>query len=238
MKNQVELQLPPRARRLDTVPISEHVYQAIRDAICEAKFEPHAHLVQNQLAEQLRVSRTPVRDALLRLSQEGLIDSVGARGYVVRELTERDILDVYEVRLPLEVLAAGLALPSLTEADIRKALRLHEEIAHPEAHPDDYFELNRRFHTVLIAPCTNTLLTSMLESIWDRPISRRIFKRYVSDEATVVKMIAEHAGILDAVTKMDRERYLGLIQEHLTNAKEDTKRWLDSQPPEPELVRG
>jgi DNA-binding GntR family transcriptional regulator len=225
----VRLELPLAARRLDTVPISEHVYQVIRDAICEGRFEPFERLVQNQLAEQLEVSRTPIRDALLRLSQEGLIDSVGARGYIVRELTPRDILDVYEVRIPLETLAADISFPELTPADISEAQRLNERISHP-ATEEDNFDLNRRFHSSLITHCPNTLLVRTLRSIWDLPVARRIFRQYVSAQDTVTKMVGEHAKILEAVIAIDRELYVSLVYQHLLKAQQDTARWLESQP--------
>jgi DNA-binding GntR family transcriptional regulator len=225
----VRLELPLEARRLDTVPISEHVYQVLRDAICEGRFEPFERLVQNQLAEQLEVSRTPVRDALLRLSQEGLIESVGARGYIVRELTPRDILDVYEVRLPLETLAADISFPKLTDADVSEAQRLNERIGHL-ANGEDNFDLNRRFHSTLIAHCPNRLLVRTLQSIWDLPVARRIFRQYVSAQDTITKMVEEHGEILEAVKAIDRERYVSLVYQHLVKAKLDTKQWLESQP--------
>jgi DNA-binding GntR family transcriptional regulator len=227
----VVLALPPEARRLDTVPISEHVYRAIRDAICEGRYAPYTRLVQNQIAEQLQVSRTPVRDALLRLSQEGLIDSIGARGYVVRKLTPGDILDVYEVRLTLEVTASDLAFGELSSADFDRLRKLQEQIARPEAHPSDYFELNRQFHEALIAPCTNTLLKNMIEEIWNLPISRLIFRQYVSSWASIEKMVEEHQEILDVASSGDRERYLHLVAEHMRKAKEDTYAWLESGRP-------
>jgi DNA-binding GntR family transcriptional regulator len=227
--NEVVLSLPPEARRLDTVPISEHVYRVIRDAICEGRFPPYTRLVQNQIAEQLDVSRTPVRDSLLRLSQEGLIDSVGARGYVVRKLTPNEILDVYDVRLILEAKAADLALDHLTVGDFERIRQLQTEIALPEAHPSDYFELNRQFHAALIAPCSNALLKQLIEEIWNLPISRLIFRQYVSSWASIDKMVEEHQAILDAAVAGDRERYLALVAEHMRGAKEDTYAWLETE---------
>lgn len=228
MAEQVVLSLPPEARRLGTVPISDYVYQVIRDAICEGKFEPYTRLVQNQIAEQLEVSRTPVRDSLLRLSQEGLIDSIGARGYVVRKLAPRDILDVYEVRLGLEVMASDLAFERLSSADLERIRLLQGEIARPEAHPSDYYDLNKQFHEALIDQCPNQLLKRMIEEVWNLPISRLIFRQYVSSWVGVDKMVEEHQEILDAAGSGDRERYLFLVAEHMRNAKEDTYQWLQS----------
>ena len=114
------LKLPPEARRLDSAPLSEHVYQVIRDAICDGVIKEHDHLVQNQLAEQLEVSRTPVRDALLRLAQEGLVRAVSARGFVVKALTPSDILEIYEVRTFLEIPGSISAIPFVTDRHVAR----------------------------------------------------------------------------------------------------------------------
>ena len=123
------LKLPPEARRLDSSPLSEHVYQVIRDAICDGVIKEHDHLVQNHLAEQLEVSRTPVRDALLRLAQEGLVRAVSARGFVVNALTPSDILEIYEVRTFLEIPGSISAIPFVTDRHVARMEEINRGIA-------------------------------------------------------------------------------------------------------------
>lgn len=215
------LSLPDNARRLDSMPLSDHVYRALRDAICDGAFEPHEHLVQNRLAEQLNVSRTPVRDALLRLSQEGLIRAVGVRGYVVQELTARDVDDVYEVRLFLEPQAVALGFKNLTDRQIDEMVRLNAEIAHPERHPDDYYELNRSFHEVLIQLCPNSLMRRILSGIWELPVSRRIFRQQMAGHLDVPRMVAEHDGLIEAVRSRDCELVMERLRHHLSESRQE-----------------
>lgn len=220
------LRLPPHARRLDTTPLSDHVYQVLRDAILEGAFDTHEHLVQNQIANQLEVSRTPVRDALLRLSQEGLIRAVGAQGYIVNELTPRDIVDIYEVRMTLEVQAALLAFDHLTPGHIADMQRLNERIAHPERDSAAHYDLNRQFHAVITAACPNKLITRILTEIWDLPVSRRIFRHYMETGVDVESMVNEHQEIIDAVRAGDRRRLADLLTEHLSEARDQASLWL------------
>jgi DNA-binding GntR family transcriptional regulator len=223
------LSLPPEARRLDSIPLSDHVYRALRDAILEGVYEPHDHLVQIQLAKELDVSRTPVRDALQRLSQEGIIRSVGARGYVVSSLTPRDILDVYDVRLALEVEAAIIAvdLDLVTEQDLAEMKRLTDVMARDETKAKSYYDLNRDFHMVLTRICPNRMIHKILEDIWALPVSMRIFRHEMESVIDVKAMLSEHYGIIEAVSKKDTELIRQLLREHLVQARDEASTWLD-----------
>lgn len=220
-----DLVLPPESHRLDSEPLSDHVYRVLRDAICDGLFDDHTHLVQNQLAEQLRVSRTPVRDALLRLAQEGLVRAVGARGYIVDPLTERELLDVYEVRLLLEVEAALLSLPLLSDADVLKLEALNLQVREAGVSIADRFERNQTFHLALVDRCPNRLIVKILADIWRLPISRRIYRRQELDHA-YVKGPDDHQGILDAVRARDPEALRTVLSEHLRAARDEASRFL------------
>lgn len=225
------LSLPPEARWLDTVPLSDHVYKALRDAILQGVFEPHDHLIQIELAKELGVSRTPVRDALQRLSQEGLIRSVGVRGYVVSDLTPRDILDIYGVRLVLEVEAALIAvdLNLVTEADQAEMTRLNEEMAQMPTQSTVYFDLNREFHMVLPRICPNRLIGKILDEVWGLPVSMRIFRHEIESVIDVQTMVAEHYGIIEAVSIGDGELLRQRLRNHLMAARDETSEWLDRE---------
>jgi DNA-binding GntR family transcriptional regulator len=223
------LSLPSEARRLDSIPLSDHVYRALRDAILEGVYEPHDHLVQIQLAKELDVSRTPVRDALQRLSQEGIIRSVGARGYVVSSLTPRDILDVYDVRLALEVEAAIIAVETnlVTDHDLAEMKRLTDLMAQNETQTTSYYDLNRDFHMVLTRICPNRMIHKILDDIWALPVSMRIFRHEIESVIDVKAMLSEHYGIIEAVTKKDSDLLRQRLREHLVQARDEASTWLD-----------
>lgn len=231
------LELPAEARELSVSTLSDHVYEVLRDAIVNGVLQEHDHLVQNQIAEQLRVSRTPVRDALLRLSQEGVIRSVGARGYVVEELRQRDILNIYEVRLALEVLAYDLAFEHIGDSHVALMKELNEQIATLPAHSQGYYELNREFHSVVTRACPNELIQRILDDLWRLPVSHRVFKHHMAAGVNVERMAEEHAGIIDAVQQRDRQLLLNRTSEHLRHSSEEARQWL-GEPPHPRPGRG
>ncbi len=222
------LQLKPDSRRLDSEPLSEQVYRVLRDAICDGVFKDHAHLVQGELAAQLQVSRTPVRDALLRLSQEKLVRVVGARGYIVESLSERDLLDIYEVRLSLEVQGALLALPNFLAADLRRLEEISDDINDPDSTGLDAYELNQAFHMAVLEPCPNRLIVKIIRDTWDQPMSRRVFRLQWAEHEGRGGHADDHQPILDAIRDRDAEALEAALTEHLVVARTEAGRFLSS----------
>jgi DNA-binding GntR family transcriptional regulator len=223
------LALPVDARRLDERVLSDHVHAALRDAICDGSLGPYTRLVQTDIAERLGVSRTPVREACIRLAQEGLVRAVPGRGFVVLDVTDEDILQVYQVRLALELMAVEL-LSFPLEPGVTGSLRmLHETIAGAAPGSVDYYELNRRFHMTLVSPTPNRLAVRILGELWEAPMSVRIFKRYVGTGLNVKRMNAEHGAIVKAVERADKPLVLELLRRHLTDAQVQTQAWLKDQ---------
>lgn len=223
-----DLKLRPGSRRLDSEPLSEQVYRVLRDAICDGVFGDHTHLVQGELAAQLKVSRTPVRDALLRLSQEKLVRVVGARGYIVESLSERDFLDIYEVRLSLEIQGALLALPNFGAADLRRLEEINDNINDPEYSDLDAYELNQEFHMAVIEPCPNRLIVKIIRDTWDQPMSRRIFRLQRAEHQDHSGHVDDHQSILSAVRHRDAEALEVALTEHLVEARSEASRFLAS----------
>ena len=220
------LPLSPAERRLDVALLSDQVYRKLRDAINSGRFKPHGHLVQNDLAAKLGVSRTPVREALFRLSHEGLVRSVGGRGFVVEDITWHDVEEVYVVRRALELQAVALLPDPYPAHHVETLRRLHETIASPGIDPAEYYELNRQFHRAVIEPANNDLLKRMLDEIWELPVSHRIFRRYTLSGGSVGQMISEHEAILEAAEANDRARLAHLVDSHLMEAQHETIAWL------------
>ena len=211
-------------------PMGAVVYEAIRDAIVEGRIAADEQLVQEQLAAELGVSRTPVRDALNRLSHEGLVRAVLGRGYQVIDLTDQDINDVFVVRERLEMLAVEQSAGRLTALHQARARPLIEEMrATDPADAVAQYELNRRFHQTIIEPCNNAILLGLLDQLWDLPVSRRITKSYLRDAANVAHMVDEHDAILAAAAEGDLPRLLDLSRAHLTLGYGEAR--ADSQPP-------
>jgi DNA-binding GntR family transcriptional regulator len=196
--------------------MSVAIYKRLRDDIVNGGYAPGTVLVQEQVAADLGTSRTPVRDALNRLSQEGLVEWNPGNGYAVLPLSDATISHVYEVRERLETLAFSLACGRLDRVAIATVSLHIEEMK--AADPDDatvQYELNRRFHQAMMAPCANPLLLKILDDLWDHPASRLITREYIRGHQTVQRMVSEHEAMLQATVDGDVERLIELSAAHM-----------------------
>jgi DNA-binding GntR family transcriptional regulator len=195
----------------------------LRDAIIDGELVPDQQIVQEQLAEQLGVSRTPVRDGLARLAQEGLVTWSAGNGYLVNDLSKDDIVDVYQVRFALESLAVRQACGKHTPAQLARLRALVEEMAaEPDAPSATHFDLNRRFHLALMEPCGNDFLIQTVDNLWAHPVNRRITKSYIQQRANIGHMVAEHRELLAAAEQADRDRLTRLVASHLVAGYSET----------------
>jgi DNA-binding GntR family transcriptional regulator len=192
------------------------IYERLRDGIVTGAYTPGTVLVQEQVAADLGTSRTPVRDALNRLTQEGLVEWNPGNGYAVLPLSDATISHVYEVRDRLETLALSLACGRLDRVEIAKISLLIEEMK--AADPNDaavQYELNRRFHQNMMAACDNPLLLKILDDLWDHPASRLITREYIKGDKMVQLMVSEHEAMLEATIANDVTLLLQLAATHM-----------------------
>ncbi|MFF5791962.1 GntR family transcriptional regulator [Paeniglutamicibacter sp. NPDC012692] len=196
----------------DTRPLAVRVHERITSEIVDGTLKPGTALVQEQVALQYGVSRTPVRDALAQIAMEGLATLVPGSGYVVNDLTVQDVHHVFEVRYALEQLALRQAIGHHTPAQLVRLRALIDEFETVEAtDAGEQFRLGREFHLKLIEPCPNNYLRDTLQNIWDHPIQRRITRTYpigAEHQATVAR---EHREILAALTPGDTEKIIRLL---------------------------
>ncbi|MFF3286640.1 GntR family transcriptional regulator [Streptomyces sp. NPDC003023] len=207
---------PLRSDRRDRRPLGVRVYERLRDEIVSGALEADAPLVQEQVAETLGVSRTPVRDALNRLAHEDLVTWLPGSGYLVNALRPEDIAEVYQVRSTLEALALRLACGRHDEAALTRLTAVIEDMAASD--PADraaQFELNRTFHMSLVEPCGNGLLLRTLGTLWDHPVNRRITRAYVDEAANVPLMVTEHRSMLAAARAGDADLLVRLAHDHM-----------------------
>jgi DNA-binding GntR family transcriptional regulator len=196
-------------------------YNRIKEAILTFKFMPKQALIEGDLAAQLGISKTPVRDALLQLEQDGLVERIPFKGTYVSELSNQDMADTYLIRSSLEGLAVRLATNALTEKDYRRLealIHTHENALNK----DDYTAVTRtnaEFHTLLIDHCGNPRLIKMLESLDDNLKRYRLlsFSQGVRKE----KSIREHQAIFNAVLNRKAEEAEAAMKMHLESAITD-----------------
>ena len=200
----------------DRRPLGVRVYEEVRDRIIDGRYPESAALVQEQIATELGISRTPLRDALNRLVHEGLVSWYPGNGYVVNATSRQDFINIYQIRHTLEVAAARLACGQHSAADLtRLAACIAEMHETPAADLDRHFELNREFHSLLIRPCANQMLLDLIDRQWDHPINRRITRDYAKDAAHIAQMVDEHSALVEAAAAKDEERFATLVANHL-----------------------
>lgn len=185
---------------IQPVNLREHVITRIRNAIIEGALKPNDHIVESTLTNQLGVSRTPVREALILLEREGLVVSMPNRGFFVREFEGNDIREIFTMRAVLENFAAELIIDRLTDAELDHLQHLNEQI-------QSYIDNNnirhaRRadmtFHQTMIEWSQHGLLIQQ----WKAMVAQIAAVLYVRAEAFAgydeQKAIRDHYAILAA----------------------------------------
>lgn len=196
-------------------------HERIRQAIVEGRYRPGQRLVEQRLADELNLSRTPVRQALHLLEAEGLVVSERNRGAMVRPLTEKDLFDMYELRARLEALAAERAAARCTEEDVQLLDAAIAEFACsiPAAAQQDLDgtrrlqAANRRFHEAILRMADSPPLASALPRSVDVPLVFQAFRTFTRAETERSNLF--HRLIRDALARREPDRAGPLMSEHI-----------------------
>jgi DNA-binding GntR family transcriptional regulator len=178
-------------------PLREDVHALLRERIVKGNILPGNRLQDVQLAAELGVSRTPIREALLRLEGEGLVECDPNRGFFVAQLSRNEVLETYPMVWALECLALESAEPP-TPPRIQALRQINAEMA-ATALPLHRQELDLRWHQTLLESCPNERLTDLLGAL--KQVVRRYECVYMRDPALVRRSVRDHAEILEAVVK-------------------------------------
>jgi len=200
-------------------PLRELVLEAIREAIKNGSLQPRERLMEIQLADELGVSRTPVREALRKLELEGFIVMVPRKGAYVSDLTMKDVADVFEIRAALEGLAAALAAERITEEELETMERLLVEKG--EAinldDIDKLVEVDTKFHEAMYQASRNERLSAIISNL--REQIQRFRLTSLSVPGRKEDSLKEHRSLLEAIQARDIQLARQLAQEHIENAE-------------------
>lgn len=195
----------------------ESTYEKLRNGIVSGDYPPGTHLVETSLAESLDLSRTPIREALSRLEQDGLVER-GSRGLQVRQRSSAEILEIFEVRIVLEGTAARLAAERHTEVDrIRIQGHLGKLDANQGAAPSALAGINREFHRSIWHASHNRALIDMLERL-SIHLFRYPFTTY-EVPGRAESSFLEHKELAGAIIDRDSEKAARLASHHMTVAR-------------------
>lgn len=193
-------------------------YAFLKEKLSRCEYRPKERIYAHRIAEEIQTSRTPVREALGRLVQEGLVRKDGGWGYAVRELTSQEIRDLFNVRQALEMEAARAAVSRITAAEIS---RIEKLLALTTRHLgreriDDFVKVSREIHLAIVRASGNELLISLLASLHEQ-IQVLGYQLNARNHARSPQVLAENTAIVDALKQRDLSGLQTAIQTHLQN---------------------
>jgi DNA-binding GntR family transcriptional regulator len=205
----------------EKVAAVEKVYLAVRAGIVDGSFPPGSRLGEADLAESLDVSRTPVREALRRLSSDGLIETLPNRGARVRSWSVEEIIEIFEVRALLEGRAASLAARRSTPEFVDELAELCSAMeaaatARPEPDLSRVATLNRQFHRLIMERADSPLLVGLVESVTLFALTVRTFEGY--GERRLEQSMRQHRELVDAVAASDPMWAESVMRAHILSA--------------------
>ncbi len=186
--------------------LSNQAYEAIKLAIITCELMPGQQIAQHQLVEKYDIGTTPIREALMRLAQEGLVKPVPRFGYIVSHITLSDIHEIYEIRSILESAAARLAATRATEEQLSKIAEIARftYIYRDRESYLSYLNKNRDFHLLIAAASGNKRLVRQISKVLDE--LTRVFHLGLDLRDHTERMLDEHSKLLNALYERDPEK--------------------------------
>ncbi len=202
--------------------LRERAYQMIKRKIISGELEPGTTLTETRLAEELGMSRTPIRESLLKLSTTGLVRQLDNHGVIVADISLRSILDAYDLQRCLEkfsveeIIDRGLVGVRFRRGIFDRMLREQESCLET----DDmwrFFQLNKRMHLEILRLTGNNKIVRIMSDLRDE----LIYAGYqsISPYVNMREAIEEHREIIDALEAEDRDRAVRAVVNHVTGAK-------------------
>ncbi|MBL4691527.1 MAG: GntR family transcriptional regulator [Rhodospirillales bacterium] len=207
--------------------LKDKIYDSLKKAITSMNIyaeDAELRLDERRLSEKLEISRTPVREALARLEQEGLVHIVPRRGvYIVRK-TKAEILEMITVWAALESMAARLIVEKASDEDIASLKNLFStfEGDQLQAHIDEYSETNIKFHQAILTMSQCSLIRDLADSLFIH--MRSIRARTISEDDRVNRSIIDHMHIIEALESRDADLAARLVREHSLNLAKHIKK--------------
>ncbi|PPK98409.1 DNA-binding GntR family transcriptional regulator [Kineococcus xinjiangensis] len=208
----------PSVREPGAPPAAERVYAAVKAAILDRSLPGGELLTEGDIAERVGVSRTPVREGLLRLEAEGLLKLIPKRGALVVPVSPEEVEDVLEARELVETHAAAVAWPRRDQ--LAPVLADHLAAMHAAAQDGDtwaFMGADRAFHAAVVAAAGNAVLTRFYDSLRDRQMRMGVTRMEDEPERMTIAL-REHTTLLQAARSGDEDTWRGLTREHLRGA--------------------
>lgn len=201
-------------------PLRELVYEELKKRILTGEITPGTRLMEVDLASDMGVSRTPIREAIRKLEKERLVTIEPRKGAYASELDIKDVIDILEVRQEMEGLAAGLAAKRMENKGKIKLTEIGDKykIAVMAGDASEMIKYDTEFHRIIVEACDNNILVQMIEQLQELVLRFRYM--YYEDTKRVQMQPNEHQVIIDAVCAGEAEEARRAAITHIDNLKE------------------
>jgi DNA-binding GntR family transcriptional regulator len=209
------------ASERDEQSLHDEILTRLRDHIVEGNIPDGGRLPERQLCEMLGISRTPLREALKVLAAEGLLELLPNRGARVRQLSERDLGELFDLMGGLEALAGRLACEAITDAEIAEIERLHYEMYGFYLHRDmhGYFRVNQLIHLKIVEAARNAALRGAYDNLAGRIRRIRYAANFARQRERWGEAMREHEAILEALRRRAGSELADILFAHLRNKR-------------------
>jgi DNA-binding GntR family transcriptional regulator len=207
------------------VPLREQVHRAVVGRILREELAPGSRISDSVMAAELGVSRTPVREALLRLEREGFLEVDMGRGFFVKPLSATEMREVYPILWTLEVLALRTLAPP-PRSTFAELDRINAEMAEVGDDPERRIDLDTAWHRTLLEGCGNQRLLEMIASV--KAVVRRYEYAYMQNSGFIPVSTRTHDDIARAVERGDLEAAAPLLESNWRFGMEEMLEWLES----------
>lgn len=199
------------------LPLRDVVFNTLREAILRGDLVPGERLMELQLAAKLGVSRTPIREAIRMLEQEGLAITIPRKGAIVAGMTEKDMQDVLEIREALEELSVQVACDKITDEEVEKLQRNMKNFEHSLKSGDlkKMAQADVEFHDVIYQATDNPKLINMLNNLREQMYRYRV--EYLKNPQNHEQLLKEHEAIYQGIVEKDKDAVTEMIRRHIRN---------------------
>ena len=196
--------------------LADMVYNQLLEAIRTGAISDDERLVQEKLADEMQISRTPVREALLRLEQEGILVVSKRGGFQVYRMSHNEVHELYQARAAIEgqavrILASKVDMKKMR--DLRALIEKEENISSPSI--EAYFTANRNIHRKIVELSNNRYLLEMFDNIWNRGVSYNLFAAIAKID--LAKSLGDHLKLVDAIETGNPTIAVEAIVDHIAH---------------------
>ena len=213
------IQLDLFDQKKESKSLTSLIFDKVRDDVLNGVYKSDEKIIEAKVAEEMGVSRTPVREALKQLELEGLVENIPNRGVVVKGVTPQDIEDIYTMRLSIEGIAARWSIERMSSElldDMREIYELMEFYT-SKGDIDKIFELNTKFHEVIYKSACSRYLEHILSDF--QQFIKTTRRKSLAADGRMKEALIEHKKILDAFELGDIDGAIEALVSHINNSK-------------------